>query len=76
MFEKSQAVKEKRVRIHRSMTTLPAQLKAVSFNARGHPDKTKLNFDLGDTFLMGVNHLKSNRIQIISLNLNNSIDED
>lgn len=73
-FEASQAVKEKRVRIHHSMTTLPAQLKAVTFNAKGHPDKTKLNFDLGDCFLMGVNHLKSNNIRIIQVNTN--IEDD
>ena len=74
-FEASQAVREKRVRIHKSMKTLTGQLKAVSFNSKGHPDKTKLNFDAGDCFLMGVNHLKSNRVRIISLSLNNT-DED
>ena len=75
-FEASQAVREKRVRIHKSMHILPAQLKAISFNSKGHPDKTKLNFDAGDCFLMGVNHLKSNKIRIISIGLNNRDEEE
>ena len=74
-FESAQAVKEKRVRIHRSMKTLIGQLKAVCFNSKGHPDKIKLNFDSGDCFIMGVNHLKSNRIRIINVNTN-IIDDD
>ncbi len=73
-FEASQAVREKRVRIHKSMHILTSQLKAVSFNAKGHPDKTKINFDAGDCFLMGINHLKSNSVRILTVN--NNIDDD
>ena len=75
-FETSQAVQEKRVRIHRSFTTLLTQLKAVCFNSKGHPDKTKLNFDSGDCYIMGVNHLKSNTIIINSINLYNNEEDD
>ncbi len=75
-FETSQAVQERRVRIHKTFTTLINQLKAVCFNSKGHPDKTKLNFDSGDCYIMGVNHLKSNRIRIISIPLSNSIDDE
>jgi hypothetical protein len=74
-FETSQAVQEKRVRIHKSFTTLLTQLKAVCFNSRGHPDKTKLNFDSGDCYIMGINHLKSNKIRIISVGINNEEDD-
>lgn len=74
-FESSQAVQEKRVRIHKSFITIISQLKAVSFNSKGHPDKTKLNFDSGDCFIMGVNHLKSNKVRIISVS-NSYIDDD
>ncbi len=73
-FEASQAVREKRVRIHKSMHILTSQLKAVSFNSKGHPDKTKINFDAGDCFLMGINHLKSNSVRILTVN--NNIDDD
>jgi len=69
-FETSQAVQEKRVRIHVTFTTLISQLKAVCFNSKGHPDKVKLNFDSGDCYIMGVNHLKSNKIRIISVGIN------
>ncbi len=75
-FEASQAVREKRVRIHRSMHTLLSQLKAISFNSKGHPDKVKLNFDAGDCFLMGVNHLKVNKVRIISVSNSNIEDDD
>ena len=75
-FETSQAVQEKRVRIHRIFTTLITQLKAVSFNAKGHPDKTKLNFDSGDCYIMGVNHLKSNKVRIISVSNVNIYEDD
>ncbi len=74
-FEASQAVREKRVRIHKSMNVLTGQLKAVSFNSKGHPDKTQINFDAGDCFLMGINHLKSNKVRILSVN-NTNIDDD
>lgn len=75
-FEASQAVREKRVRIHHSMITLTSQLKAITFNSKGHPDKTKLNFDAGDCFLMGCNHLKSNKVRIISVSNVNILDDD
>ena len=64
-FEASQAVKEKRVRFHPSMRILTTQLKAVRFNQKGHPDKTQLNFDTGDCFIMGMNHLKTSEVTII-----------
>jgi hypothetical protein len=66
-FEAAQAVKEKRVKIHKSHHSLSSQLKAVRFNDKGHPDKKELNFDLGDCFLMGMNHLKSNHVRIIKV---------
>ena len=75
-FESAQAVQEKRVRIHRSFVTIINQLKAVCFNSKGHPDKIKLNFDSGDCFIMGVNHLKSNRIRIINVNIDVDDEED
>ena len=53
----AQAVKDGKVRIHPMFHDLISQLKAVDFNEKGHPDKKKLTFDLGDTFLMGVTDL-------------------
>lgn len=53
----SQAVKDKLVRIHPVFHDLISQLKAVDFNEKGHPDKKKLTFDLGDTFLMGIDDM-------------------
>lgn len=53
----SQAVKDKKVKIHPMFHDLISQLKAVSFNEKGHPDKKLLTFDLGDTFLMGIDDL-------------------
>ena len=64
-IEASQAVREMRVRIHPAWTDLISQLKAVTFNDKGHPDKTLLPFDLGDCFLMGMNHLKTVEVSII-----------
>lgn len=66
-IQSAQAVKERRVMIHKSQTQLIAQLRAAQFNDKGHPDKTKINFDLGDTFMMGVNHLKTSHIEIIKI---------
>jgi len=73
-FEASQAVREKRVRIHPSMGTLLSQLKAVRFNPKGHPDKTQLNFDSGDCFIMGCNHFKVSKIILYKIDL--EPDED
>ncbi|MDE1861512.1 MAG: hypothetical protein KGI33_01230 [Thaumarchaeota archaeon] len=53
----AEAVKNKKVRIHPVFHDLISQLKAAEFNEKGHPDKKKLTFDLGDTFLMGVDDL-------------------
>lgn len=49
-------IRQRKVKIHSGFTELIAQLKAVRFNERGHPDKTRLSFDLGDAFLMAVHH--------------------
>ena len=74
--EASQAVREKRVTIHKMFRNLIAQLKAVSFDNKGGPDKSILSFDLGDCFLMGINHLKTSKIRIISISNSNIDDED
>lgn len=55
----AQMIKERRVRIHPAFSDLMNQLKAVEFNDRGHPDKKKLSFDLGDAFFMALHHLKT-----------------
>lgn len=52
-------VKEKQVRIHPTFRDLIAQLKAVEFNEKGTPDKKKLNFDLGDAFIMGLDYWRA-----------------
>jgi hypothetical protein len=57
----STAVKEQKVRIHTAFTDLSYQLKAVEFNDKGHPDKKKLRFDLGDCLLMGVDYFVSGK---------------
>lgn len=51
----SRAVKEHRVRVHPTLKDLIAQLRAVRFNDKGHPDKSDKKgstFDMGDAFLM------------------------
>lgn len=57
-----QAVRGHRVRIHPRFTELQYQLKAVTYNDKGHPDKKKLTFDLGDPFMMAVNHLMRGQV--------------
>ncbi len=47
------------VRIHPTFSELLSQLKAVEFNERGHPDKKKLTFDMGDCLLMGLYYWKT-----------------
>jgi len=66
-IEASQAVKEKRVVIHPVFKDLLAQLKSVTFNDKGHPDKKKLNFDLGDCFLMANLHFLTSKVTIIKV---------
>lgn len=60
----AQAVKEQKVRIHEGFTDLAYQLRAVEFDAKGHPDKKKLTFDLGDAFLMGVSHFNTGKLWV------------
>lgn len=65
-MEGTQTVKEKRVRFHPDICQdLTAQLKAVEANDKGHPDKKKLRFDLGDTFQMACNFLKASDPEIV-----------
>ena len=68
--EASQCVKEKKIRIHKGFTDLLAQLRAVRYNDRGHPDKTELSFDLGDCLLMGCNYYRTSKVRIISVETN------
>lgn len=63
----SQDVRDKKVRIHPSQRDLISQLVGVETNERGHPDKTKMNFDLGDTFIMACKDLKDNTVRIIKV---------
>jgi len=65
--EAAQAVREKRVRIHKIFTNLASQLRAVKFDSKGGPDKSELTFDLGDCFLMGCNHLKTVELRMIKV---------
>lgn len=66
--EGTQAVKESRVRFHPDICRpLIQQLKAVESNDKGHPDKTKLNFDLGDTYQMAANFLKISKVTILKV---------
>ena len=67
-IEGSQMVKEKRVRFHPDICQdLTAQLKAVETNDKGHPDKKKLNFDLGDCYQMMANYFKNSRASILKM---------
>lgn len=52
----SQKVKELQVRIHPIFKDLLLQLRSVEYNDKGHPDKKKISFDLGDPFMMGCKH--------------------
>lgn len=65
--ESSRAIKEKRIRIHPTFKDLLTQLKTITYNGKGHPDKTKSSFDLGDAFLMGLRHFKTGSISVIRL---------
>jgi len=55
-------VRERMVRIHPDFKDLIAQLRSVEINERGHPDKKKLTFDLGDAFLMAVSYFQSGNV--------------
>ena len=57
----SRAVAELNVRIHPTFSDLIADLQAVRYNQKGHPDKSLISFDLGDAFLMGMFGLKENK---------------
>jgi len=55
-------VQNKEVRIHPSFSSLLSQLKSIEFNDKGHPDKKKLTFDMGDSFLMGLFYWKAQTV--------------
>lgn len=57
----SRMVKELNVRIHPTFTDLIADLKAVRYNEKGHPNKKLISFDLGDAILMALYGLKEAR---------------
>jgi len=64
-MESAQAVKDRTVRIHPSQRELLAQLRSIEFNDKGHPDKKKMSFDLGDAFMMSIHKIKTGKIIII-----------
>jgi len=55
-------VQNKEVRIHPTFSGLLSQLKSIEFNEKGNPDKKKLNFDQGDSFLMGLYYWKAQTV--------------
>lgn len=57
----SRAVAELNVRIHPAFSDLIADLQSIRYNSKGHPDKTQISFDLGDSWLMGMFGLKENK---------------
>jgi hypothetical protein len=53
----AQAVKEQKVRIHPCFSDLINQLKAIQYDEKGHPNKKKMSFDLGDCLLMAISSI-------------------
>lgn len=64
--EAVEAVAQKKVRMHsKAHQDLAYQLKAATYNDRGHPDKRKMAFDLGDGFLMVMHGMKNANSYVI-----------
>lgn len=63
----ARAVKELRVRIHPTFKDLIAQLRSAEYNSKGHPDKKKMTFDLGDAFMMGTSNFGTGELKVINL---------
>lgn len=55
-------VRERAVRIHPDFADLISQLRAIELDNKGHPNKKKMNFDLGDAFLMAVSYFGSSEV--------------
>lgn len=53
-----EAINQKLVKVHPVFSDLLHQLRSVTTNSRGNPDKTKLSYDLGDCLMMAVYHLR------------------
>jgi hypothetical protein len=62
----ARVVKEQGIRIHPAFSDLIYQLKAVTYNERGHPDKKKLDFDLGDAFMSAIYYMLGGDALIIA----------
>jgi hypothetical protein len=60
-------INEGKVKIHPNFADLMSQLKAIEYNDKGHPDKKKLTFDMGDAFIMGLHywrmHIKGRKLK-------------
>lgn len=52
------AFRKKKIHIHPSFTHVISQLISVEMDKKGHPDKKKLSFDLGDTHMMSCLDIK------------------
>ncbi len=72
----AQMVKNKQVRIHPKFTTLIAQLRAVSFDAKGGIDKTETSFDVVDAFIMLCWELKEFDYSSIGITHDGNIIQD
>lgn len=62
-----QAVEHRKVAIHPTFQDLIMQLRAITYNDKGHPDKKKNPFDLGDCFMMGVSQFTFGDVAFIDL---------
>lgn len=64
--EAVEAVAQKRVKLHsKAHLDLAYQLKAATYNDKGHPDKKKMSFDLGDGFIMVLHGMKNANSYVI-----------
>ncbi|AIF85518.1 hypothetical protein NTE_03490 [Candidatus Nitrososphaera evergladensis SR1] len=63
----SRAIKEERVRIHPTFKDhLLEQLMTAFYDGRGHTDKIKGTFDLGDAFLMRISNFRTGELEVIN----------
>jgi hypothetical protein len=63
----SRVIKEQRIRIHPIYKELISQLKTITYNEKGHPDKKRQTFDIGDALMMSVSHFGTGELKFIYL---------
>ena len=72
----SERVQQKAIKILKRLKDLGGQMKAAKTDGKGHLDKHRMNLDMLECLMMICERIKTSKIRIMSISLNNRDEEE